>query len=340
MYIQPITARVSQIQGDTTAGQSDSEKAEATGVAVILAAGCVAFGVLSTPVLALAVCRLSHTMKLGGGTEYPPTPEQKTTPLVPRHMAQTHRCWTVEDQRAAAILHAAIDMDQPGQERDPGLYPKISDSKQVDQLWENPTPMSASDPGMSSEDDSSQSDTAHLDKQWAPDYFMGGWGYPRHLMTLCHKELPQIQEEHTGTDLTSLDLWTDSVEDITSENDSEYPEDGSHKSEDGAVAARHKMGPVAGSPPRQDHLTDQAIVHSTQGLKLQKQRRKKYRRYTSPYGHYDQDSMSPLQHHKHVGRFCGRLVAKPGRCLFQYAGIAYPPRRSQRDRPPPNCCHT
>ena len=82
VYIQPITTRVSQIQGETTAGQSDSGKTEATGVAVILAAGCVAFGVLSTPVLALAVCRLSHTMQLGGGTEYPPAPEQKTTPLV------------------------------------------------------------------------------------------------------------------------------------------------------------------------------------------------------------------------------------------------------------------
>ena len=201
----------------------------------------------------------------------------------------------MEDQRAAAILHAAIDMAQPGQDRHSGLYPKISDSKQLDQLWENPTPTSASDPGMSSEDDSSQSDTEHLGKQWAPDYFMGGWGYPRHLMPLCHKELPQIQEEHTGTDLTSLDLWTDSVEGITSESDSQSPEDGSDKSEVGAVAARHKMGPVAGSPPRQEHLTDQAIAHSTQGLKLQKQRKKKYRRYTSPYGHYD-----------HSGELCVR----------------------------------
>ena len=119
VYIQPITARVNHIQGDTTASQSNFGKTEATGVTVILAAGCVAFGVLTTPVLALAVCRLSHRMQLGGGTEYPPTPEQKTTPLVPRHMAQTHRCWTVEDQCAAAILHAAIDMDQPGQQRDP-----------------------------------------------------------------------------------------------------------------------------------------------------------------------------------------------------------------------------
>ena len=134
--------------------------------------------------------------------------------------------------------------------------------------------MSALDPGMSSEDDSSQSDTEDLDKQWAPDYFMGGWGYPRHLLTLCHKKLPQIQEEDTITDLTSPDLWTDSVEGITSENDSQSPEDGSDKSEVGAVAARHKMGPLAGSPPRQDDLTDQTIAHSTQGLKLQKQRKK------------------------------------------------------------------
>ena len=71
VYIQPTTTRVSQIEGDTTAGQSDSGKTEATGVAVILAAGCVAFGVLITPVLALAVCRLSHTMQLGGTIHQP-----------------------------------------------------------------------------------------------------------------------------------------------------------------------------------------------------------------------------------------------------------------------------
>ena len=77
------------------------------------------------------------------------------------------------------------------------------------------------------------------------------------------------------------------MEVITSENDSQSPEDGSDKSEVRAVAAEHKMGPVPGSPPRQDHLTDQAITHSTQGLKLQRQHKKKYRRYTSPYGRYD-----------------------------------------------------
>ena len=162
--------------------------------ALVLAVGSLAFGMLGTPLLAMSMYVM--TLSRPEGT-YPPIPCQDgelSPPLWPVAREDS----PVIDQHYAVveeILLNALDAERPGG-REPVLYeqPKLR-QKQLDALWGTGRDATAEESDAIT-DECASDDCGEKSQQmpFAPDYFMGRWGYPLQVMALCSRH----EDEVTG----------------------------------------------------------------------------------------------------------------------------------------------